>query len=68
MSSRILAVDPITCRTHGLRADDFPEAIALDEWRYPIPPTGPPPHRLVRHAKSAMTACPVLALRLETRR
>jgi len=61
-------VDPIACRAHGLRADDFPEAITLDEWGHPILPTGPPPHRLVRHAKSAVTACPVLALRLETRR
>ncbi|HEY5115473.1 MAG TPA: ferredoxin [Nakamurella sp.] len=57
-------MDPIACRAHGLRADDFPEAITLDEWGHPILPTGPPPHRLVRHAKS----CPVLALRLETRR
>ena len=68
MSSRILGVDPIACRAHGPCADDFPEAITLDEWGHPIPPTGPPPHRLVRHAKSAMTACPVLALRLETRK
>jgi len=29
MSSRILAVDPIACRAHGLCADEFPEAITL---------------------------------------
>ena len=68
MSSRILGVDPIACRAHGLCADEFPEAITLDEWGYPILPTGPLPHRLVRHAESAVTACPVLALRRETRR
>jgi len=27
MSSRILGVDPIACRAHGLCADEFPEAI-----------------------------------------
>ena len=68
MSPRLLGVDPITCRAHGLRADEFPEAITLDEWGYPIPPTGPLPRRLVRHAKSAVTACLVLALRRETRK
>ena len=69
MSSRILGVDPIACRAHGLCADEFPEAITLDEWGYPILPTGPLPHRLVRHAKSAVTvnSRPVLAPRLETR-
>jgi ferredoxin len=66
MSSRILGVHPIACRAHGLCADEFPEAITLDEWRHPIPPAGPLPHRLVRHAKSAVTTCPVLAPRLET--
>ena len=68
MSSRILGVDPIACRAHGLSADEFPEAITLDEWGYPILPTGRVPRRLVRHAESAVTACPVLALRRETRK
>ena len=53
MSSRILAVDPIACRAHGLCADEFPEAITLDEWRYPILPTGPltPPTRFTREIR-----------------
>jgi len=59
-----LTVDPITCRAHGLCADELPEAITLDEWGYPILPAGPLPANLVRHAKAAAAACPVLALRL----
>ena len=68
MSSRILGVDPIACRAHGPCADEFPEAITLDEYGHPIPPTGPRPHRLVRPAKSAVTTGPVLAPHRETRR
>ena len=40
----------------------------LDEWGYPILPTGPLPPEWVRRAKSAAAACPVLALRVQTRR
>ena len=36
--TRILGVDPIACRAHGPCADEFPEAITLDEWGYPILP------------------------------
>jgi len=59
-----LSVDPISCRAHGLCAQELPEAIRLDEWGYPILPTGPLPPHLVRRAKAAAHACPVLALRV----
>ena len=59
-------MDPIACRAHGLCAEELPEAITLDEWGYPILPTGPLPAHLVRRAKAAAAACPVLALRLTT--
>ena len=62
--SMLLRVDAITCRAHGLCADELPEAIRLDEWGYPILPTGPLPQSLVRRARAAANACPVLALRL----
>jgi ferredoxin len=68
MSTRVLALDPIACRAHGLCAEELPEAIVLDEWGYPILPTGPLPPEWVRRAKSAAAACPVLALRVQTRR
>jgi ferredoxin len=64
---RTLTVDPIACRAHGLCADELPEAITLDEWGYPILPSGPVPRHLVRRAKAAAAACPVLALRLASR-
>src|SRR5664279_4034511 len=39
----ILTVDPISCRAHGMCADELPEAIALDEWGYPrVTPSCPP--------------------------
>jgi len=63
----VLRVDPIACRAHGLCAEELPEAITLDEWGYPIMPTGPLPPELPRRARSAAAACPVLALRLEQR-
>ncbi len=60
----VLRVDAIACRAHGLCADELPEVITLDEWGYPILPTGPVPAELVRRTKAAASACPVLALRL----
>ena len=63
----LLIVDPIACRAHGLCADELPEAITLDEWGYPILPSGPLPAGLERRAKAAAHACPVLALRLGRR-
>jgi ferredoxin len=68
MSIRTLQLDPISCRAHGLCAEELPEAITLDEWGYPIVPTGPVPRELVRRAKAAAAACPVLALRLTVSR
>ncbi len=59
-----LTVDPIACRAHGLCADELPEAIGLDEWGYPFLSTGSIPRKMLRRAKSAAAACPVLALRL----
>ena len=67
-ASRVLRVDPIACRAHGLCAEELPEAISLDEWGYPILPYGPLPAPLVRRARAAAAACPVLALRLEVGR
>lgn len=64
MSTSTLRVDPIACRAHGLCADELPELIGLDEWGYPLVAGGEIPRELLRRAKSAAAACPVLALRL----
>jgi ferredoxin len=58
-----LEVNPIACAGHGLCADLLPELIQLDEWGYPII-TGSVPIHLKAHARRAVSACPVLALRL----
>ena len=60
----MLRVDALTCRAHGLCAEELPEAIRLDEWGYPMLPTGPLAPQLVNRARAAANACPVLALRL----
>ena len=59
-----LRVDPIVCDGHGLCAELFPERIQLDDWGYPIIDGEPIPRALAGHARRAVAACPVLALRL----
>ena len=59
-----LRVDRIRCDGHGLCAELLPEAISLDDWGFPILKTGAIPARLAEHARQAVDACPVLALRL----
>ena len=64
MSSR-LRVNPIACDGHGLCAELFPERVTLDDWGYPLVDGAPIPRALEQHARRAVDACPVLALRLE---
>jgi ferredoxin len=59
-----LRVNPIACSGHGVCAELLPELISLDEWGYPVVADQPVPVRLVRQARSAVTNCPALALRL----
>ncbi len=65
MNDLVMRVNPILCDGHGLCAELLPEAIGLDEWGYPIIEQGPLPRSLEPHARRAVSACPVLALRLE---
>ena len=58
-------LDPIACDGHGVCAELFPERISLDDWGYPIVDDTPIDDRLLPHAKRAVEACPVIALRLE---
>ena len=60
-----LRVNPIACDGHGLCAELFPERITLDDWGYPLVDGAPIPRALEQHARRAVDACPVLALRLE---
>lgn len=60
-----LAVDPIACDGRGLCAELLPEAVALDDWGYPIIDRRALPQGLVGPARRAVRACPTLALRLE---
>jgi ferredoxin len=57
--------DPIKCGAHGYCAEILPERIKLDDWGFPIidhEPIGPD---LEDHARRAVDACPLLALKLE---
>jgi ferredoxin len=58
-----LRLNPITCTGHGICAELLPEAIALDEWGYPI--LEAVPVRLLALARRAVADCPTLALTLE---
>jgi ferredoxin len=60
-----LRIDRIRCDGHGLCAELLPELIELDDWGYPMLSAGPVPEHLSEHARRAIAACPVLALRLE---
>ncbi len=62
--SLILRVDAVTCRAHGLCAEELPESIRLDEWGYPRVSGEPIAPGLLRQARAAANSCPVLALRL----
>jgi len=59
-----LQIDRIRCDGHGLCAELLPELIRLDDWGFPIIKSGTLPPTLVEHARRAVDACPVLALRL----
>lgn len=61
-----LHVDPIACRAHGLCAELLPERVTLEEWGYPVLAAGPIPGTLTAAARTAVAACPTLALRLRS--
>ena len=61
-----LRLNPITCKAHGLCAELLPERITLDEWGYPIIDDNAVSSDLIDHARRAASACPTLALLLET--
>jgi ferredoxin len=63
MSFRI-QVDIIACDGRGVCAELFPERIHLDDWGYPILDPRPIDAHTIEHARRAVAACPVLALRL----
>jgi ferredoxin len=61
--TEVLRVNPIACDAHGLCAELFPEWVSLDDWGYPIVRSEPVPPALAEHARRAVAACPVLALK-----
>jgi ferredoxin len=62
--SKQFRVNPIRCEAHGVCAELLPELIGLDPWGYPILAKRPVPADLMPLARSAVTACPALALLL----
>ena len=60
-----LRLDPIACDGRGLCADLLPERIHLDDWGYPMIDPTSVSGILLDHARRAVAACPVLALKLE---
>lgn len=68
MTQQRLTVDPIACRAHGLCAELLPELVDLDEWGYPIVRGDEVPHRTIAEVRTAVAACPTLALKLRSAR
>lgn len=66
--ARTLRIDRIACTGRGLCAEVLPELIDLDEWGYPILKDTAVPRQLRGHARRAVAACPVLALRTDRAR
>ncbi|MEV0738168.1 ferredoxin [Streptomyces sp. NPDC050549] len=63
--AHVLAVDFAACDGHGLCAELLPELVGLDEWGYPVLHSPTVPAELLPHARRAVAACPVMALRLD---
>lgn len=63
-----LKVDMIACDGRGVCAELLPERIELDDWGYPIIDPAPMVGIVLEHARRAVAACPVLALKLESAR
>jgi ferredoxin len=61
-----LRIDRIACDGYGLCAELLPELIELDDWGYPIVLKAAVPDELLGHARRAVEACPVLALRVRS--
>ena len=59
-----LRVDWPSCKARGLCHELLPEIVDLDEWGYPLV-RGPVTEELLADARSAVRACPQLALRLQ---
>jgi len=62
-----LRINRIDCDGYGMCAELLPELIELDDWGYPIVRGVSIPPQLLGHARRAVAACPVLALRLGPR-
>jgi ferredoxin len=60
-------IDRIRCDGFGMCAELLPELIELDDWGYPIVRAGDVPDELRQHARMAVEACPVLAIKLRRR-
>jgi ferredoxin len=60
-----IAVDWTRCDGHGLCGRLLHEKISLDEWGFPIIDDPELEPYLVKAARQAAMACPVLALRVE---
>lgn len=60
-----LVLDPAACDGFGFCAEILPEALAPDEWGFPVVQDGEIPADLVRIARQAVRACPRRALQLD---
>jgi ferredoxin len=62
--ARELRVDWLRCDGYGLCGDLAPDAIGLDDWRYPVILEGALEPGLLDDVQRAIDCCPMHALRL----
>jgi ferredoxin len=67
MTTVRITIDPVACDAYGYCAELLPEAIALDEWGYPIVDGRPLPAELVAMAVRAARDCPRHAIALTSK-
>ena len=63
-----LRVDPVACDGVGICAHLAPRLVTVDDWGYPILPTGPLDPAERRSARLAVKGCPKRALFLDLAR
>jgi ferredoxin len=67
MTTVSISIDPVACEAYGYCAELLPEAIALDEWGYPMVDDQPLAPELLALAQRAARDCPKRAIALRSR-
>jgi ferredoxin len=68
LSELVITIDPIACDGYGYCAELLPEAIALDDWGYPMVDAHALAPELSALAKRAARDCPTRAIAIRRKK